>query len=1335
MRLLSKRAFWIGIAIVLTACGGGSSDDDDGTPGGSVEPPPDATVDPNVDAFEKTLHPVLVSSCGGCHGDSGNSSQFAVTDSKAAYDRVLLRGLANLNDPSSSTLVSYMDSGHNCGANCDAIGDSFAGAITQWNSLISGNPTPEPSPIASPVVSPPPSSPPSDDPVFGVFEDTLHPLLLASCGGCHGDSGSNSQFAVANSEAAYSRIEARGLVDLDDPSESTFVAYMLSGHNCSDCNTLANDMVIDIIAMANARPSDPTPVVTPTPTPTPVIVPTPTPSPTPQIVLNDQQKVFSETLYPILRSSCIGCHAEIVNSSNTGIDLPKFAHNNIVIAHSVVTNRSLVSLQDPGSSRFVTRLRDDEHACWTNCDQDANTVIDAINAWAGVDPGPGTPVEPPDNPPVEPPSAPNKQASIDAFGNSVWLVTRQNCATCHSGNLPGAPAFAHVDTETAHDVVIERSLANVDEPASSVLVEYLRDRLHNCWPSTDDCESNASVMEAAIALWQQILLDDDGSANSQPVAVDDRFETLEGTSVTTGIVTLNDADADEDDTLSIQDAETLSAEGGVVVNNGNGTFTYTPPFGFSGEDSFQYTIVDTAGASDSATVYIDVLESSGITAVEDQINANQNATQFITNLLDNDIVAPGRTLTIVTVDNDSAAGGIVTRGNGSLVTYTPPTGFSGNDSFAYSITDGINFANGLVNINVNAQPIAVSDAAYTYTGLDVVISNVLDNDIDTNEGDTLTITSVDTTNTIGDVTLNPDGTFTYDPEDGVGQDSFDYIVSDGRGGASSATVFINVVDPIFGDDDRFLQFLNQSSPSREESEQTARAYYATIDPAGRRTTLEDFRELNGFDIGADANTIYINANDLGFTRRMFVREDPITGTVASYVENYPNIESALAAENGDRSALIATVAMEYTVAAGADFNDPDEPRFSVFYIFDNAGNRITALDLDGRGGKFLPGFCNSCHGGGPKDLVGGVYPDGGNTGAKYIPWDLATFEFEDATGVLPIDQDAFKVFNQTALKTDVTEPVRKTIHSWYGGEDLPSNTFFEDTLPEGWLFPNAPVSAIQLYTQVVRPYCRACHEQRGNELENDIDFDSYDKFMSYRDRIEEMVFDESTMPLALRTFERFHDDPVAVEVLADAIDSSRYLEEDEVVLPGRPIADAGPSRTAPLGTVILNGNASLFDGGSDAFSWTLSVPSGSNAQLVDPNSATTTFFADVEGDYKAQLVINDGIAGTPPSPPSEVVIQVSAQVRRSSFSRDIVPLFTACAACHQGFDNPRFNTSSILFDNVIEYVDLDDIVNSPILVKPSGNHHDGGTIPGFEASTSEGYQAILRWIAEGALDN
>ena len=66
----------------------------------------------------------------------------------------------------------------------------------------------------------------------------------------------------------------------------------------------------------------------------------------------------------------------------------------------------------------------------------------------------------------------------------------------------------------------------------------------------------------------------------------------------------NDDPGDEPATVTAADA--TSANGGTVTVDIGGNYTYTPPAGFTGEDSFGYTITDANGDVSAATVVITI---------------------------------------------------------------------------------------------------------------------------------------------------------------------------------------------------------------------------------------------------------------------------------------------------------------------------------------------------------------------------------------------------------------------------------------------------------------------------------------------------------------------------------------------------------------------------------------------------------------------------------------------------------------------------------------------------------------------------------------------------------
>ncbi|MEO0637559.1 MAG: DUF4347 domain-containing protein [Pseudomonadota bacterium] len=105
------------------------------------------------------------------------------------------------------------------------------------------------------------------------------------------------------------------------------------------------------------------------------------------------------------------------------------------------------------------------------------------------------------------------------------------------------------------------------------------------------------------------------------------------------------------------------------------------------------------------------------------------------------------------------------------------TAVSPPDTFTLTVTD-------------NDAP-QVSGEAYTIEQSNSLSGSVATNDFDP-DGDSLNYTLA-TDATYGDLTLNPDGTFTYQPQIGyVGSDTFQYTVDDGNGATVTETVNITV---------------------------------------------------------------------------------------------------------------------------------------------------------------------------------------------------------------------------------------------------------------------------------------------------------------------------------------------------------------------------------------------------------------------------------------------------------------------------------------------------------------------------------------------------------------
>ena len=187
--------------------------------------------------------------------------------------------------------------------------------------------------------------------------------------------------------------------------------------------------------------------------------------------------------------------------------------------------------------------------------------------------------------------------------------------------------------------------------------------------------------EARIQEW----INGEGSGIGRPEAVDDTANGTEDNAVTltAGDLLGNDSDPDGD-AISI----TAVSDGahGTAVLNGDGSVTYTPNADFFGEDTFSYTISDTNGHSDTATVTVTVGGTPDApTAQDDTVTVTPNTAKIIT-VVGNDNDPDGDTLDITAV-TQGVNGSVAINGNGTVI-YTPDPGFIGADSFSYTVNDG-----------------------------------------------------------------------------------------------------------------------------------------------------------------------------------------------------------------------------------------------------------------------------------------------------------------------------------------------------------------------------------------------------------------------------------------------------------------------------------------------------------------------------------------------------------------------------------------------------------------------------------------------------------------------
>jgi len=552
-----------------------------------------------------------------------------------------------------------------------------------------------------------------------------------------------------------------------------------------------------------------------------------------------------------------------------------------------------------------------------------------------------------------------------------------------------------------------------------------------------------------------------------------------------------------------------------------------------------------------------------------------------------------------------------------------------------------------------------------------------------------------------------------------------------------------------------------------------------------------------------------------------------------------NLEAAIA---DDLQHHIGTNAIEFgrgRTTGGATDQCSEEP-MTKFFTFDpvpvGAQTRRLRVDLDDRGAKAMPQPCISCHGGKlrpldangdfvaihAEDTVNPIENQIGDVKARLQAFEVDTFEF-DKTGPYSREsqEEGLRMLNLaiycsypdsvTDGDTDFVEQdcsdfgdgvaeqgnqgewkgdfARDMLIGWYGGAlDTPGAKFSDAYVPAGWKpsAGGAPVGADTLFTKVIGPNCFVCHGKQGGQLGTDedtangkdVDFSTWDKFISYADDIERLVFDEGRMPLGLLNYQNFWDDPQKADLLASFIapyvrkstefQARRLDANGAVILPGRVVARAGPDRVTrpgPGAAITLDAQASLF---ADSYRWELmSSPTASSATLSNPAARSTDFIADTDGKYVVSLTASssDGASSNVDTLTIAVDSGLGEAPRDLTFYDDVTAEFTevrpvsgrSCESCHQDSAGagiagvpvwwsiaqpsavqPAGTPALSLYEQAMARVLPEYIEDSLLLKKASGQHHYGKLVDGFDTSLTVGsagradYDMFVNWIAEGA---
>jgi len=265
--------------------------------------------------------------------------------------------------------------------------------------------------------------------------------------------------------------------------------------------------------------------------------------------------------------------------------------------------------------------------------------------------------------------------------------------------------------------------------------------------------------------------------NRAPVSEAQSVSTPGGTPIS---ITLTGSDLDGDSlSFSIADVPASGTLTGTAPN-----LTYTPNTGFTGIDSFSYTVSDSIATSLSATISVAVANTPPTGAA--QSVSTHGGTPLSITLTGSDV--NGDTLSY-NVTSTPASGTLT--GTAPNLTYTPNTGFTGDDNFSYTVSDGIATSSpATISVVVtNTAPTGAAQSVSTHA--DVSLSIVLTGTDADSDAITYSVASDPENGTLTGTA--PD--LTYVPAAGfVGNDSFTYTVSDIFSTSVASTISIAVTN-------------------------------------------------------------------------------------------------------------------------------------------------------------------------------------------------------------------------------------------------------------------------------------------------------------------------------------------------------------------------------------------------------------------------------------------------------------------------------------------------------------------------------------------------------------
>ncbi|MEM7455662.1 MAG: Ig-like domain-containing protein [Planctomycetota bacterium] len=224
------------------------------------------------------------------------------------------------------------------------------------------------------------------------------------------------------------------------------------------------------------------------------------------------------------------------------------------------------------------------------------------------------------------------------------------------------------------------------------------------------------------------------------------------------------------------------AANGSVSFDAAGNVTYTPDGDYNGSESLTYTVTDSAGNTETATLGITINPVSDI--VDDNVSGSEDSVISFDPRA-NDTYSNSSSITSFT---QGADGTVVLLGDGTF-DYTPDADWFGSDSFTYSVTDAYGqIETATVTVTVVAEDDTVADVLTTNEDTPVTF-NVFANDNFEGPVSLINVTGLSD----GSISINGAGDITYTPDaDFAGSETLTYIALNSHGQVETESIIITI---------------------------------------------------------------------------------------------------------------------------------------------------------------------------------------------------------------------------------------------------------------------------------------------------------------------------------------------------------------------------------------------------------------------------------------------------------------------------------------------------------------------------------------------------------------